>query len=120
MREKWESNGDAVADDGYAAAPDPYDDPFGGIPGMERFMGLGDLEAMEDVKPARKVDPYGEPVGITPRLMKEFRGLVDKTVNDMNQLFKDGLEEKCAAGAKEACRFHPCLYVLQTNLQSGG
>jgi hypothetical protein len=63
LRTKWESQG--------FAQPDPYDanpleDPLDAIlRGLGGNFGAG-LYSMN--KPAPKVDPYGQPTGITPRL----------------------------------------------------
>jgi hypothetical protein len=70
LREKWESsnlrNGDdGESENGWGMADlggDPFDAILGGLGG-----GLGaELYALN--KPAPKVDPYGQPVGVTPRL----------------------------------------------------
>ncbi|KAG1892585.1 hypothetical protein F4604DRAFT_1700262 [Suillus subluteus] len=51
-----------------------------------------------------KVDPYGEPTGITPRLVKDFGACVERCVSDLQGLFRDGLEDKCRAGAVDAAK----------------
>ena len=110
LRAKWESQG--------FDQPDPYDanpleDPLDAIlGGLDGYFGSG-LYSMN--KPAPKVDPYGQPTGITPRLctvrvrqilsllsnipLQEFAKMVDKCVKDLQQNFKDGLEDKCRVGA---------------------
>jgi len=49
-----------------------------------------------------KVNARGEPIGVTPRLVKEFCAHVEKCVSDLQDLFRDGLEEKCQVGAANA------------------
>ncbi|KAG1806924.1 uncharacterized protein HD556DRAFT_1325273 [Suillus plorans] len=51
-----------------------------------------------------KLDPYGEPTGITPRLVKDFGACVERCVSDLQGLFHDGLEDKCRAGAVKAAQ----------------
>ncbi|KAF8812373.1 hypothetical protein BYT27DRAFT_7087741 [Phlegmacium glaucopus] len=97
LREKWESQGFDQPEE-YDANPleDPLDAILGGLGG-----GFGvDLYTLN--KPAPKVDPYGQPTGITPRLCTEFAKMVDKCVQDLQQNFKDGLEDKCRVGAANA------------------
>lgn len=63
LRAKWESQG--------FDQPNPYDanpleDPLDAIlGGLDGYFGAG-MYSMN--KPAPKVDPYGQPTGITPRL----------------------------------------------------
>lgn len=65
LREKWESTDGGLDDQpdyglgGSWADSDPLD-PFG----------MGNLYAMPGHAKPPKVDAYGEPVGVTPRLMK--------------------------------------------------
>jgi len=40
--------------------------------------------------------------GVTPRLTKDFKTVIDACVCELKQSFKDGLEEKCRAGAVNA------------------
>ncbi|TFK55750.1 hypothetical protein OE88DRAFT_1804556 [Heliocybe sulcata] len=92
LREKWESTPpDDVINFNFADAE--YD--FGDL------GNLGGLYAMNN-KPAQKVDAYGEPTGVTPRLVKDFAKIIDKTVEELQERFKDGLEEKMQAGAEQA------------------
>ncbi|KAG0709554.1 hypothetical protein DFH29DRAFT_792939, partial [Suillus ampliporus] len=49
-----------------------------------------------------KVDAHGEPIGVTPRLVKEFGAHVETCVSDLQDLFRDGLEDKCQVGATNA------------------
>jgi hypothetical protein len=70
LREKWESGNvdrDEGSDNGYGAwassdPVDPFDAILGGLSG-----GLG-AELYSLNKPAPKVDAYGQPVGVAPRL----------------------------------------------------
>ena len=112
LRAKWESQG--------FDQPNPYDanpveDPLEAIlGGLGGYFDAGGLYNMN--KPAApKVDPYGQPTGITPRLCmvrirhilsspsnilsQEFAKMVDKCVQGLQQNFKDGLEDKCRVGA---------------------
>ena len=69
LRQKWESSnlrhGDQESENEWGMAnlgDDPFDAILGGLGG-----GLGaELYALH--KPAPKVDPYGQPVGVAPRL----------------------------------------------------
>lgn len=65
LREKWESApqaGDYGMDGDYGEGSDPF----------EHIDGLGN--GMYSLKqPALKVDPYGEPLGVTPRLVKVYQ-----------------------------------------------
>ncbi|KAF6762688.1 hypothetical protein DFP72DRAFT_876603 [Ephemerocybe angulata] len=99
LRDKWESRGfvnHAQQDD---------EDPWA------RFLAAGDLDRYLDGhnlnpnrEPEEKLDADGNPIGITPRLCKEFSELVDDCVEDLKQNFKDGLEEKCRQGASDASK----------------
>ncbi|EPQ59276.1 hypothetical protein GLOTRDRAFT_136192 [Gloeophyllum trabeum ATCC 11539] len=91
LREKWEST--------------PQDDGAGDFANAGFDLAdLGELGALYSMngKPAKKVDAYGEPTGVTPRLIKDFAGIINKTIEDVQARFKDGLEEKCQAGAEMA------------------
>ncbi|KAF9055172.1 hypothetical protein BDZ89DRAFT_1055778 [Hymenopellis radicata] len=99
LREKWETAEDNVSEDD---DEDPYgmqldDDPFAAILGG-RQSGL--LYTMKEKSP--KVDASGQPVGITPRLTKEFSTVIEKNVEQLKTIFRDGLEEKCQVGAANA------------------
>ncbi|TFK83640.1 hypothetical protein K466DRAFT_528541 [Polyporus arcularius HHB13444] len=52
--------------------------------------------------PQTKVGPDGEPIGVAPRLRKEFDAVIDKCVEELQERFKEGLEEKCQIGAANA------------------
>ncbi|KAF8165415.1 Dynamin family-domain-containing protein [Crassisporium funariophilum] len=97
LREKWESQGFDEPDE-YDINPleDPYDAILGRL-GADLGAGLHRMN-----KPAPKVDPYGQPTGIAPRLCTEFAKMVDGCVRDLQQHFKDGLEDKCRVGAENA------------------
>ncbi|KAI0069058.1 hypothetical protein BV25DRAFT_1817993 [Artomyces pyxidatus] len=76
---------------------DDLDNPFD----LNMLRGLAGGAAGLYGMPTRapKVDAWGEPVGITPRLTKDFKGIVAKSVQGMKAEFKNGLQEKCEAGA---------------------
>ena len=111
LRAKWESQGFDQPNP-YDANPleDPLDAILGGLGG---YFDTGGLYSMN--KPAPKVDAYGQPTGITPRLctvricqilslpsnipLQEFAKMVDNCVQNLQQNFKDGLEDKCRVGA---------------------
>ncbi|THH33781.1 hypothetical protein EUX98_g424 [Antrodiella citrinella] len=101
MREKWESS-----------MPDDHEDPFHdfmmpfdmsglNLTGLaDQILGGSSLYKMAEHAP--KVDRFGEPVGVTPRLIKDFQKVVDDCVHHLQNSFRDGLEEKCQAGAANA------------------
>ncbi|KAH9951754.1 Dynamin family-domain-containing protein [Amylocystis lapponica] len=105
LREKWESmmpddddlEGLAYGD-GWASS-DPFDLPLldALASGNPLAGGLYSLQKKET-----KLDKYGEPVGVTPRLTRDFRTVIDNCVNDLQACFQDGLEEKCQTGAENA------------------
>ncbi|PPR06571.1 hypothetical protein CVT24_001752 [Panaeolus cyanescens] len=86
LREKWESN---------FAIQQPQHNVY-----EEFWAGLQAQLDGVDRKP--KFDASGKPAGITPRLCSIFEGLVKKCVEDLQRSFKDGLEDKCHAGASHA------------------
>jgi hypothetical protein len=119
LREKWESSGLHNADNGESESEwkmaDLGGDSFEAILGR-LGGGLGaELYALN--QPTPKVDPYGQPVGVAPRLAlvsisfesrnveldieysQEFGKLVDKCVADLQESFKEGLADKCRVGA---------------------
>ncbi|KAF5388296.1 hypothetical protein D9615_000347 [Tricholomella constricta] len=107
LREKWESSGnldrdyddeDDRSDDGYSSDGDPFAAILGGLGSNQE----AEMYYMHKAKPTPKVDAYGQPVGISPRLALEFGKLVDKCVKDLQDNFRDGLEDKCKAGAANA------------------
>ena len=49
----------------------------------------------------QKLDANGEHVGITPRLCKEFSGVVDNCVEDLKRRIRDSLEDKCEQGVED-------------------
>ncbi|KAG6813480.1 hypothetical protein H0H92_010505 [Tricholoma furcatifolium] len=104
LRQKWESSGllDGNREDSDSDSDSDDDDPYAAM-----FGGLIDhldhpLYSMVKPKPAPKVDEYGRLIGIAPRLALDFSKLVDKCITDLQELFKDGLEEKCKTGAANA------------------
>ncbi|KAG6918940.1 hypothetical protein DXG01_010595 [Tephrocybe rancida] len=112
LRQKWESSGnldnghddqgDGQSDGGYGAWNGDDADPFAAIFGdLGGNLGAA-LYSMNKEKPAPKVDEYGHPVGIAPRLALEFSKLVDNCVKELQEHFKDGLEDKCKVGAANA------------------
>ncbi|KAG2369878.1 hypothetical protein BDR07DRAFT_1526349 [Suillus spraguei] len=113
LREKWESTpqgGEGMYDS------DEFDDDdedmpywrslpdFTSVRGF-RFPGMGMLDTRllsMNNRSSLKVDARGEPIGVTPRLVKEFGVHVEKSVSDLQDLFRDGLEDKCQVGAANA------------------
>ncbi|KAG1886363.1 uncharacterized protein F5891DRAFT_1120509 [Suillus fuscotomentosus] len=95
LREKWESveggQGPILYDVGMKA--NHFD-----IPGLKGFNPTMNNSSR------LKVDPYGEPTGITPRLVKDFGACVERCVSDLQGLFHDGLEDKCRVGAVKAAQ----------------
>ncbi|KAI0721894.1 Dynamin family-domain-containing protein [Cerioporus squamosus] len=91
MRDKWESYAPDEEDRYGIASSDgawpEYEDY-----GQEKLYTL----------PQTKVDLDGEPIGVAPRLRKEFEAVVDNCVEELQERFKEGLEEKCKAGATNA------------------
>lgn len=51
----------------------------------------------------QKLDEQGLPMGITPRLTEEFGEIIDNNVKELENMFKEGLEEKCQIGATQVC-----------------
>ncbi|KAH8106194.1 hypothetical protein BXZ70DRAFT_422562 [Cristinia sonorae] len=101
LREKWESS--MPEDDGpHWDHDDPVDLVLPGLnlSGMANQILNSGLYRM--VEKAPKVDRYGEPIGITPRLIKDFKRVVDDCVDQLQHTFRDGLEEKCQVGAANA------------------
>ncbi|KAF9006452.1 hypothetical protein BDQ17DRAFT_284172 [Cyathus striatus] len=97
LRSRWASelDNDQINDDNqYGVA---FNDPFQEI--LERIGGGAELYALQEDP---KLDAEGNPVGVTPRLCMEFGKLVDESMNDLQKLFKDGLEDKCRVGAANA------------------
>ncbi|CDO74067.1 hypothetical protein BN946_scf185043.g117 [Trametes cinnabarina] len=110
MREKWESN---MADVGYGDNDDAFDREFmGGFPSSDPYdqltlddlikYGPGSRTGLYTLDKRTKVDKYGEAVGVAPRLVNEFRTLVNNCVDDLQERFRDGLEERCQVGASNA------------------
>lgn len=125
LRTKWESQGFDQANE-YGV--NPLGDPFldGILGGLGGDLGAG-LYAIN--KPALKVDPHEQLTGITPRLctvrihqiphlpsnipLQDFAKVVDKCVQDLQQNFKDGLEDKCRVGAANVgLQTPPYLFML--------
>ncbi|KAG1907278.1 uncharacterized protein F5891DRAFT_940152 [Suillus fuscotomentosus] len=116
LREKWESTpqgGEGMYDDEdedededmphWHGSPDPMSvhlfQPYRGT--MSRALMDARLFSMNN-QSSLKVDARGEPIGVTPRLVKEFGIHVEKSVSDLQDLFRDGLEDKCRVGAANA------------------
>ncbi|KAJ7507726.1 hypothetical protein B0H11DRAFT_1968347 [Mycena galericulata] len=91
LRDRWESGNQEVGDAGELND----EDPFAAILG-----GGGGLYTMSRTAP--KVDRYGEPIGIAPRLLKEFGEVVETSVSQLKDHLRDGLEERCRVGAASA------------------
>ncbi|KAG1892548.1 hypothetical protein F4604DRAFT_1699937 [Suillus subluteus] len=112
LREKWEStphDGEEMYDSDdegmpyWRSSPDPTSvHPFQAFRGTiprelvdARFFSMNNQSSL-------KVDARGEPIGVTPRLVKEFGAHVEICVSDLQDLFRDGLEDKCQVGAANA------------------
>ncbi|GJE84682.1 nuclear GTPase SLIP-GC [Phanerochaete sordida] len=113
LREKWESSpvddddDDDEMDMGFYGGMWPDSDPYGSeddftINGLARLAnpGMGGMYSMRKNPP--KVDRFGELIGITPRLGKDFASVVDNCVKELQARFREGLEEKCRLGAINA------------------
>ncbi|KAH9844070.1 Dynamin family-domain-containing protein [Rhodofomes roseus] len=108
MREKWESMQDEDDDPmdgmhygGGWASSDPMDDMDGLDPYALAGLPRANLYRMQEPA-APKVDKRGDPVGIVPRLVKEFKQVIEECVQGLQDRFRDGLEEKCKVGAENA------------------
>ncbi|KAI0320228.1 hypothetical protein OF83DRAFT_1215368 [Amylostereum chailletii] len=113
LKEKWESGyiEDEYDDDDDEDDEDDEDEDseegggFAGLYQMGRGRGYNlDFNMLRIGMPAMKtntpkVDAYGQPVGIVPRLNNEFKAVVSKTIAGLKVAFKEGLQEKCEAGA---------------------
>ncbi|KAG2077497.1 hypothetical protein BDR04DRAFT_1196025 [Suillus decipiens] len=111
LREKWESTpqgGEGMYDSDESDDEDmPYWRSLHGPTSVAplRFSGMGVLDARlfsMNNRSSLKVDARGELIGVTPRLVKEFGVHVEKSVSDLQDLFRDGLEDKCQVGAANA------------------
>ncbi|KAK0486897.1 hypothetical protein EDD18DRAFT_1192269 [Armillaria luteobubalina] len=91
LRSKWESTDEELDQDDQFQLND--DDPYAAILG-------GGLYSMKETAP--KVDAYGEAVGITPRLVKDFTKLIRDNVENLKAKFREGLADKCRIGATQA------------------
>ncbi|KAJ7068199.1 hypothetical protein C8F01DRAFT_1117262 [Mycena amicta] len=96
LRAKWESGiqelPQVASDD-----EDDEDDPFAAVLGGHRGPKLHTVPQV-----VAKLDRFGQPVGITPRLIKEFTKIVEEAVSSLKDHFRDGLEERCRVGALNA------------------
>ncbi|KAG5637833.1 hypothetical protein H0H81_003038 [Sphagnurus paluster] len=110
LREKWESGhtGDDYDEENdqsevcYGAWANSDDgDPFTALIGNLGGSLGAELYSMHK-KQTPKVDAYGQPTGIAPRLALEFSKLVDQCIKDLQENFKEGLEDKCKVGAANA------------------
>lgn len=104
LREKWESTplaqhgiAQAMAWDG---AGDAFDAILGGL-GGGLGAGLFTMNQPASLN-SSKVDRESNRVGIAPRLCTEFAKTVDNCVQELQENFKSGLEEKCRVGAANA------------------
>lgn len=106
MKDLWESD--------VAEGPDVYQGFASSDPGFDMddpFTGLHTIKQS-------KIGPDGKPIGVTPRLVEvrhrqvwlcswglkwrviqEFGKVVDDCVQDLQERFRDGLEERCQVGA---------------------
>ncbi|TBU32140.1 hypothetical protein BD311DRAFT_775680 [Dichomitus squalens] len=94
MKEQWESDMLDPEDE------DPYydDDLMASSDDYRHLMQDMNLYTLKQTK----VDRNGEPVGVTPRLIEEFERAVENCVEELQERFKDGLEERCKIGATSA------------------
>lgn len=120
LRDKWESipqgDQDLYYDDEGMLYRGRSEDPlmvdhFRGLDSNNRLFTMNNESSL-------KVDARGEPIGVTPRLvkvrplaltyvscgihvssLKEFGEHIEKCVSDLQSLFRDGLEDKCQVGA---------------------
>ncbi|KAG2146754.1 hypothetical protein DEU56DRAFT_786239 [Suillus clintonianus] len=111
LREKWESTPQDQEmydsdDEGmpyWRSSPDPMS-----AHAFQEFRGMMSKDLMDarlfsmSNQSSLKVDARGEPIGVTPRLVKEFGTHIEKSVSDLQDLFRDGLEDKCQVGATNA------------------
>ncbi|KAI0758261.1 Dynamin family-domain-containing protein [Irpex lacteus] len=108
LKEAWESSIPDDASDGdifgagWASSDDLLD-----LPGLAMLAdplgshgGLYSLNSTTRKEP--KVDRYGELVGVTPRLVRDFADVVEDCVDELKKKFQDGLAEKCRIGATNA------------------
>ncbi|KAL1740588.1 hypothetical protein HDZ31DRAFT_85351 [Schizophyllum fasciatum] len=100
LRELWESEKDFgdiayVSEDDSDSLTSP--DPFSYFLNKNRNNLMPMSDDMMGGESLRGAD-----VGIKSRLMMEFNAIVDKCVLDLQRIFRDGLEEKCNAGAVNA------------------
>ncbi|OCH93605.1 hypothetical protein OBBRIDRAFT_832536 [Obba rivulosa] len=106
LRQKWESSmSDDEDDDGDSLilhddweSSDPFDLAI--LDALAHPHRAAALYTMRKEPP--KVDRHGELVGVTPRLMRDFKKVVDDCVQELQRRFQDGLEEKCQTGAANA------------------
>ncbi|KAK0453568.1 hypothetical protein EV421DRAFT_2030518 [Armillaria borealis] len=91
LRSKWESTDEELDQDDQFQLDD--DDPYAAILG-------GGLYSMKETAP--KVDAYGEAVGITPRLVKDFTKVIEDNVENLKAKFREGLADKCRTGVTQA------------------
>ncbi|KAI0786384.1 hypothetical protein C8Q75DRAFT_771545 [Abortiporus biennis] len=108
LQDKWESsmpdNGDNDGDDplgsdaGWASSDVDY--PGLNLSGLANQILNNGLYTLPSKAP--KVDRFGEPIGITPRLIKDFKKVIGECVKELQTRFRDGLEEKCQVGAENA------------------
>ncbi|CCM01707.1 uncharacterized protein FIBRA_03772 [Fibroporia radiculosa] len=103
LREKWEST-PLNDDDGLVSML--YNGVWGGSDGLDEvaydILGRAGLSSMNANKLPPKVDRFGERIGITPRLVKDFKKVIDDCVLQLQNIFREGLEEKCRVGAANA------------------
>lgn len=110
MKEQWESDMlDPEEDDPY------YSGLMGSSDDYRHLLADMNLYTIKQTK----VDRNGEPIGVTPRLIKvrserynlkvlvahvrlylqEFEKVVESCVEELQERFRDGLEERCQVGA---------------------
>ncbi|KAJ7744514.1 hypothetical protein DFH07DRAFT_25631 [Mycena maculata] len=92
LKDRWETCNQEVGDVGQLNEEDPF----------AAILGGGGLYTMSAAVPQPRVDRYGEPIGITPRLIREFGKVVETSVSQLKNHLRDGLEERCRVGALNA------------------
>lgn len=101
LRVLWETPQELDQDygyDGHAGMLDDDEDPFAAI--------LGTANPLYTMKaPAARVNERGQTVGVALRLAQDFSKVIDKSVDELQELFKDGLDEKCRLGAQAVSIF---------------
>ncbi|KAF8531170.1 hypothetical protein JB92DRAFT_3105602 [Gautieria morchelliformis] len=100
LREMWQSQmEDNEEDDG---EEEDMIDPFAWLRQDAWNMAEDGTFHAKKKSQTHKVNILGEPIGIIPRLTKDFGSIVDEVVVELKGKFEDGLNEKLQAGATNA------------------